>query len=460
MLDGDATLLHAATVAVGALIFLLFAYAGLTSVRKGESRAAGVAFALSLILPLPYLLAGLISFDLETPLAAILLALTLTGALLLVIPWGEKRFRYDDTPTRRIDERDIMFSRRLLIPGSARFEEYYADNPEKKGPDDGFRAQPGLLERGTTQYDPYMFSAADATFATVGALQAAVEGEPAPDKVACDPKEMTGFIKNWTLKMGVVSVGVTELREYHLYTIIGRGEHYGKPVELEHDFAIAFSVEMDKEMVDRAPLGPMVMESAQQYLRSGAIAVQIAEFIRRLGYPARAHIDANYRVVCPLVARDAGLGEIGRMGLLMTPELGPRVRIAVVTTDLPLIPDERRYDYTMIDFCVRCKKCADACPSKAISFDDRALIDGVRRWQIDQEACYTLWCKIGTDCGRCISVCPFSHPDNLVHNLVRRGVRNSSLFRRAAIWMDDVFYGKQPPPSRLPGWMKIEAVVD
>ena len=45
--------------------------------------------------------------------------------------------------------------------------------------------------------------------------------------------------------------------------------------------------------------------------------------IRRLGYPARAHIDGNYRVIAPLVARDAGLGEIGRMGLLMTPRSRP-----------------------------------------------------------------------------------------------------------------------------------------
>lgn len=70
--------------------------------------------------------------------------------------------------------------------------------------------------------------------------------------------------------------------------------------------------------------------------------MQLAEFMRSIGYPARAHIDGSYRVVCPLVARDAGLGEIGRMGLLMTPELGPRVRIAVVTTDLPLVPDGTR----------------------------------------------------------------------------------------------------------------------
>ena len=31
------------------------------------------------------------------------------------------------------------------------------------------------------------------------------------------------------------------------------------------------------------------------------------------------------------------LGVIGRMGLLMTPDLGPRVRISVVSTNMPLI---------------------------------------------------------------------------------------------------------------------------
>jgi reductive dehalogenase len=199
------------------------------------------------------------------------------------------------------------------------------------------------------------------------------------------------------------------------------------------------------------------MESARQYLRSGAMAVQVAQYIRNLGYEARAHIDGNYRVVCPLVARDAGLGEIGRMGLLMTPELGPRVRIAVVTTDLPLATDERRFDPTMIDFCVHCRKCAEACPSDAIPFDDRVDVNGVKRWQIDSEACFTLWCRIGTDCGRCVSVCPYSHPSNLLHNLVRCGVRNSSLFRRLAIWMDDVFYGKPPPPSPLRDWMEVDS---
>jgi reductive dehalogenase len=228
---------------------------------------------------------------------------------------------------------------------------------------------------------------------------------------------------------------------------------YGQPVKLDHRFAIALTVEMDKQMVDTAPHGPTVMESAQQYLNSGAIAVQIAGLIRNLGYPARAHIDGNYRVVCPLVARDAGLGEIGRMGLLMTPQLGPRVRISVVTTDLPLVPSDRHRDATMIDFCKHCKKCAEVCPSRAIPFEDRSEINGVVRWQINQEDCFTYWCAVGTDCARCVKVCPYSHPDNLMHNLVRGGVRRSAHFRRLAITLDNFFYGAKPRPLDTPGWM-------
>ncbi|MCD4681154.1 MAG: 4Fe-4S dicluster domain-containing protein [Bacteroidales bacterium] len=139
----------------------------------------------------------------------------------------------------------------------------------------------------------------------------------------------------------------------------------------------------------------------------------------------------------------------------MTPRCGPRVRIAVVTTDLPLIIDKPLNDYSMIDFCIKCKKCAEICPGDAIMLGDMEEIDGIKRWQINQEACFTIWCIFGTDCGRCMSVCPFSHPDNLLHNVVRGGIRNSSLFRKLALKLDDAIYGRKPEPAKLPKWMKL-----
>jgi ferredoxin len=449
-------LLSTLTLSLGLLTFLFFLYATVTSFLENERRAAVASLLFAVFLPVPYVLVATLSFTHKTEVSVTLAALTAAGILIILIPSGRGKSAQDDTPTGRIDERDTMFSRNALEVGSVHFEDYYRRNPEKKGPDDQFRARPGLLSKAAKHYDPISFSAADATFDTVEALYPMLTDHTRTgEKIGLNPEEAARFIKTWGRVLGAVSVGITKLADYHIYSIAGRGPRYGRPVDLNHRFAIALTVEMDKRMIDCAPLGPTVMESAQQYLTSGTIAVQIAEFIQRLGHPARAHIDANYSVVCPLVARDAGLGEIGRMGLLMTPEVGPRVRIAVVTTDLLLATDSRAMDRTVVDFCGDCSKCADMCPSRAIPFGDRAEIGGVRRWQINSLACFTYWCSVGTDCALCVRACPYSHPDSFLHKLVRRGVRNSSLFRKLAIRMDDVFYGHKPARHSPPQWMRV-----
>jgi ferredoxin len=446
--------INLATIVTGVAMAAFMLYFAAVSIRENEPRAARRAFVVAIALLALYAAAGAIGLATQTPAGGILLLLTITGLVILLLPVGNRLPNEDDIPAGRIDERDIMFSRMLLQPGSERFQAYYQRHPDKKPLDDNFRKRPGLMGKGALYYDPFTASAAEASFKTVAAFHALLDGEvETEEQEAVDPAKMAVFLKQWARKLGALNVGIAELKPHHLYSTVGRGDRYGEPVELNHRFALALTVEMDKGMVDRAPHGPTAMESAQQYLNSGAIAVQIAEFIRELGYSARAHIDGSYRVVCPLVARDAGLGEIGRMGLLMTPKLGPRVRLAVVTADIPLVADERVRDLTMIDFCQRCLKCADACPSKAISFDGRQEIDGVKRWQINSESCFTYWCTVGTDCALCMKVCPYSHPDNFLHNAVRTGIKQSALFREAALKMDDFFYGRTPTPAADQPWL-------
>jgi ferredoxin len=448
-----------ATIAVGLLMGGFMLYFAAASVREHEPRAARRALVIAIILLLLYGLTGASGQATQTAIAgSMLLLLTFAALAIVLLPIGKKLPDEADAPNGRIDERDIMFSRMELQPGTERFDAYYQRRPEKKPLDDNFRKRPGLMGEGALYYDPFSAAATEASFKTVAAFHALLDEEAAPQKrEAVDPAKMTVFLKQWAKKLGALSVGITELKPYHLYSVVGRGDRYGEPVTLHHRFALALTVEMDKTMVDRAPHGPTAMESAQQYLNAGAIAVQLAEFIRELGYSARAHIDGSYRVVCPLVARDAGLGEIGRMGLLMTPRLGPRVRLAVVTTDMSLVVDERVRDLTMIDFCERCLKCADACPSKSIPFEGRREIDGVKRWQINSESCFTYWCTVGTDCAVCMRTCPYSHPDNFLHNLVRAGIKQSVLFRELAIKMDDFFYGRVPKPAVALSWMDLTA---
>jgi reductive dehalogenase len=238
---------------------------------------------------------------------------------------------------------------------------------------------------------------------------------------------------------------VAALEPEYVYTNIGRGTGvWGSEITLDHRWAIAFTVEMDHRAVAQAPGAPVVAESARQYVESAKIAVLLASVIRDQGWRARAHIDGNYRVIAPLVARAAGLGEIGRMGLLMTPRLGPRVRIGVVTTDLPLAADEPGDDLTVLDFCTICKKCATNCPVGAIPIGDRTPTGAGLRWVIDDQTCYRYWNAVGTDCATCMKVCPYSHPDNLMHSLVRKAIRVSPGTRNLMLWMDDVVYGRKP----------------
>jgi len=423
-----------------------------SSLREAEKRAAlitlGIAFwgcvvwfgAAVLPTALQWIFLGIVGLGL------------MVGLVLFLLP-GRKVDFLRDKPLLRFDERDILFARARLQPGSLEYQSYYTMRPEKQAVDDALRSRPGLLSPQSSLADPLLFASPHASFILTEALRPIVDGPVSGERQVLPPAQMTAFIRNLARYYGARDVGIASMQPYHFYSHVGRGMGvYGDPIEPQGKFGIALTVEMDFAMIQANPHAPGVMESARQYVESARVAVQLAAAIRQLGYPARAHIDGNYRVICPLVARDAGLGEIGRMGLLMTPATGPRVRLAVVTTDLSLVADARQPDASVIDFCLHCKKCAESCPAHCIPEGNRQEIDGAQRWKIDSEACYRYWTGAGTDCGRCMAVCPYSHPQGSYHHLVRWGITHSAPFRRVAIWMDDRLYGRKPPPKPSPAW--------
>jgi len=386
--------------------------------------------------------------------AAILALCGVAVCVIWFLPVGDG-VQLGGRPRRRVDERDIMFARARLVPGSAPFETYYTMRPENRNGDDRTRSLPGLLSPNAEQHEPLVFAAADAAFDITESLRDEVDGPVAGQRLHIEPDEWVARLKALALHNGAVSVGICRLEPYHVYSHIGRGAGtWGQSISLDHRWAIAFAVEMDHRAIAHAPTAPAVAESAHQYVESAKIAILLANLIRRCGWPARAHIDGNYRVIAPLVARDAGLGEIGRMGLLMTPRLGPRVRLGIVTTDVPLVPDPPGDEASVLDFCTVCRKCADTCPVGAIPSGDRTPIGDGLRWAIDDDTCFRYWNVIGTDCGRCMSVCPYSHPDNAAHNVVRWAIRRSGAARRILLRMDDVFYGRRPEPRASSLWPK------
>ncbi len=376
-------------------------------------------------------------------------------AALFFLPLGRGSSLEIGEITGRVDERDVMFSREEYQPGTDRYEAYYALRPEWRDRDDRIRKQPELLEPGGKYFDPVRSANTAALFRNLEDLTPKVDGplgEAVPEDLylpgdGTDPAANTAVVKKLVTRLGADEVGVARLDQAFVYSHVGRGpEPWGTPITNQHDFAVIFTIEMAYPSVEQAPRIDITEETARQYLLGATISINLARQIRRLGFPARAQIaGSNYQIMLPPVAHDAGLGELGRFGYLVSRRFGARVRLGAVTTDLPLLAD-RPVRFGVLDFCRICRRCAENCPSGSIPGGDRQEVRGVKKWPLEVESCLHYWRYLGTDCGLCMKVCPFSHPRALVHDLVRYGISRSSFARRVSLFGEDLFYGRRYGP--------------
>jgi ferredoxin len=108
-----------------------------------------------------------------------------------------------------------------------------------------------------------------------------------------------------------------------------------------------------------------------------------------------------------MAATSAGIGWVGKNGLLISPGQGPRLTLATVLTDAPLAPD-RPIDESR---CGTCTLCIDHCPSKAITGEEWSRHDPFVEL-VKLDACRSH--KSGKrqtegkpNCGLCINICPY-----------------------------------------------------
>ncbi|MEW6032258.1 MAG: reductive dehalogenase [Bacillota bacterium] len=261
------------------------------------------------------------------------------------------------------------------------------------------------------------------------ATEAAVTGNPAQRKLSIpDPKRMTEHIKKTAKFLKADEVGVGILPSYALYThrapplpkVLYEGSASLEdltPVVNNHPYVICILVDQNLETMlgSTGYDGISGSQSMMSYLTSGLIACTLAAYIRNLGYSARAHHCANYELALPPALISAGLGEMSRTGeSVLHPRLGFRHKAAAVTTDLPLEPDGP-IDFGLREFCAKCRKCAEHCPSGAISFEEEQTVyKGYMKWVNSIEKCtqFRVGNRDGSSCGRCMKVCPWNNKED------------------------------------------------
>lgn len=99
----------------------------------------------------------------------------------------------------------------------------------------------------------------------------------------------------------------------------------------------------------------------------------------------------------------AGLGQLGLNGQLLTPQAGSRCRLAGITTDAPLVFDQPR-DYGIEGVCDRCRVCVRRCPVGAIPAT-RHEFRGVTKAKLNTKRCLPIVSQVD-GCAICMKVCP------------------------------------------------------
>ncbi len=269
-----------------------------------------------------------------------------------------------------------------------------------------------------------------------------------------DPEILSRHIKQLGYFLRADIVGICHLPQYAVYS----HDLEGKPVKLDHKSAILLVVDQDYDTMCGSTGDDWVSGSQSfiGYSTSAFIACIMANYIRRLGYPARAHHVFNYQVLVVPLLLLAGIGEICRAGIVLNPFLGTRFKAAVVTTDLPLEPDSP-VDFGLQEFCRKCLKCATECHARAIPDGDKVMINGYENWRFDADRCskYRVSNQGGSSCGRCIKVCPWNKPEGWTHDLVRWMVKHTPLLDGFLVKMDNVWgYGKRD--KKYKWWLDLE----
>ena len=242
-------------------------------------------------------------------------------------------------------------------------------------------------------------------------------------------EKFTEEIKRFALNQGIDLVGIASTDRLNELT----PEGYNRPVELlnECQSSIVVAIRWCDTLVDGLP-EIRAMYSRMMIMMNNELDTslrRISHFLTEKGFlalPVHASDPYDLSELRGVLSHkhaavQAGLGEFGLSNLLLTPQFGPRQRLAQVLTDAKLVPDKP----LKLNLCENTLNecgfaCINICPKNYIPNEykgDREIMKTVvwKGVDIDKQGCSYYQDRglphMGRNgytfrCGLCISACP------------------------------------------------------
>jgi ferredoxin len=211
------------------------------------------------------------------------------------------------------------------------------------------------------------------------------------------PADLIADLEGHLLGLGASSVGYTRVPERWIF----------RNKAILHTNAIVLTMEMDKVRIETAPSQDGLEAVVEIYRDLGRIANKGADYLRQRGYSAHAGHPLMGLALYPPLAQMAGLGWMGANGMIVTPEHGPRVRLAAIYTSIENLPFGTENAHQWVEeYCAACQICVRKCPVEAILPEPQRHANGQITY-VSNERCFPCFSDY-YGCSVCIAVCPFS----------------------------------------------------
>ena len=208
-------------------------------------------------------------------------------------------------------------------------------------------------------------------------------------------EDVSQLIKDKAREIGFVEVGIT--RYDYRYTFKERKDW----ARLEH--AICLASERGYRATQTIPSAECEIEQTSTYRSESHMGLRLAEYVRSLGYYAQVHNpNDNSGAYIPMFV-NAGLGQLGACGYLLSPHAGNRMQLMLITTDA-IVTYDPPVDFGVHAFCQICQVCVNRCPGRAL-MRDKIWWRGIEKNKVYYKRCRPVMARYA-GCGVCMKVCP------------------------------------------------------